>query len=153
MSFFDDDASPLTVTAPYWMKPRADGTLNAAPKKFDRVSKADALKAAETVTAQVASMAAAQRVDNATVARASTLGQSVSPQMYVAPATVTVGDLFSVTYYGTWKTVTNLVSGEVGGIPCIGGAERRAAVRAPFGTYACRPHAVWIDQSKAVHSL
>lgn len=93
---YDKDASPLNIVSPYWMENKGKSSV---PASFAAVQSTAANFDPNRVTA---------------FAQASQLSTGdVQTKMYVAPSTITVGNLFGITYYGTWKLVENFVTGTV----------------------------------------
>jgi len=108
---YDASEHPMFLVAPYWRKLQANGKPQKAPAKIARATASDALAASEKIGAVVESTITTERAVNAS-RLASSRGVSVA-SVAVTPTTVTIADLFSITYYGTWKRLTNLVTNEV----------------------------------------
>jgi hypothetical protein len=113
---YDSGEDPKYLVAPYWRRPKKNGKRQPAPMKIARADAAEALAAATAIGAEVEAGVMTARAANISrmAARMTVAGASVTPQaVAVTPVTVTISNLFSITYYGTWKLVTNLVTSEV----------------------------------------
>lgn len=137
---YDAQASIIGTLNPNWMRRDASGQLRPPPvTNFSRANAAEVLKAADELGAKLLAASAAARAfagaadggpgyGGGAVAAVAAGAATAARATTFKPTTVQVADLFKVDYYGTWKLVTNLVTGEVrpAGAPATsGGGARR----------------------------